>query len=122
MNGALADAKTPACREAAIACDGERARTLNHRLRIKADAAITLNTSPWIDAASGKNIFHRWPGEAVAENIVMVDLLSTPHCVRSPRSHHDLSQRTRLESTCHIGMKHALPWPTPVAPHADLGL
>ena len=49
----------------------------NHRLRIKADAAITLNTSPWIDAASGKNIFHRWPGEAVAENIVMVDLLST---------------------------------------------
>jgi hypothetical protein len=56
---------------------GERARMLNHRLRIKADAAITLNTSPWIDAASGKNIFHRWPGEAVAENIVMVDLLST---------------------------------------------
>jgi hypothetical protein len=77
INGALADARTPACREAAIACDGERARTLNHRLRIKADAAIPVNSSPGIDAASGKNIFHRWPGEAVAENIVMVDLLST---------------------------------------------
>jgi hypothetical protein len=62
----------------------ERAHTPNHRLRIKADAAITLSTSPWVDAASGRNIFHRWPGEAVAENIVMVDLLST---LVTPRAH-----------------------------------
>jgi hypothetical protein len=66
-----------------------RARTLSHLLRINADAAITLNTSPCTDAASGKNIFHRWPGDAVAENIVMVDLLIYPRCVWSPPSHHD---------------------------------
>jgi hypothetical protein len=38
----------------------------SHRLRITAEAVIMLS-----GAASGRNVFHRWPGEEVAENIDM---------------------------------------------------
>jgi hypothetical protein len=55
----------------------QRAVPLNHLLRIKAEAVRVLRMmSLPVNAAPGRNIFHRAPDEGVLENIVIVGLLS----------------------------------------------
>ena len=48
-----------------------------HLPRINAEAVFVFRIqSHLLKAAPGRNIFHRWPGDAVLENIIIGDLLS----------------------------------------------
>jgi hypothetical protein len=56
--GILVNYSEPGCRLATV-CVGRRVAAFNHQLRINAEAVLMLSTLLRVEAARGRNIFHR---------------------------------------------------------------